>query len=81
MLDGKNINVYFKVTSTKNHPSISIESSMFRIMKCYETHISGNNEQIAHSLKKLQDDCNKTKQNTTKWEKEPRALAYLAFSF
>lgn len=44
MLDGKNINMYFKVTSTKNHPSISIESSMFRIMKCYETHISGNNE-------------------------------------
>ena len=69
-----------KVTS-KNHPSISTESSMFLIMKCYETRISGNNESIAHSLKKLQDDCNETKQNTTTWEKEPRALAYLEFSF
>ena len=44
MLDGKNINMYFKVMSTTNHPSISIESSMFLITKCHETHISRNNE-------------------------------------
>lgn len=44
MLDGKNINIYFKDTYTKNHPSISIESRIFLIVKCYETHISRKNE-------------------------------------
>jgi len=44
MPDGKNMNIYFKDMYAKNHHSISIESSIFLIMKYYETLISRDYE-------------------------------------
>lgn len=33
MLDGKNMNIYFKDTGTENYPSISIEPILWNVMK------------------------------------------------